>query len=264
MTHKFNGTAIVTGASSGIGAAYAGRLARRGHDLVLVARNAARLDVLADNIRAETGRTVETLPADLTDPAAVARVAARIEGDAAVTLLVNNAGAGLMQGLAAASDAEIAGLIALNVTAPTQLAAAAVRAFTARGRGTIVNLASVVALAPTQFEGLYSATKAHVLALSESLSAHLAGTGVQVQAVLPGLTRTEFLEGSALSFDQFPPEMVMEVGDLVDAALLGLERGEAVTIPPLHDISGWEALVAARAAMAPGLSSREPALRYRA
>jgi short-subunit dehydrogenase len=257
------GTALVTGASTGIGAIYADRLARRGHDLILVARDVSRLETLAERLRLETGVRADVLPADLADRAQLAMVEERIAADGALTLLVNNAGISLEGTLIDTPVATIEQLIAINVTAPTLLAAAAVRAFAGRGSGGIINLASVLALAPEMFDGTYSATKAFVLNLSQGLAKEVASKGVRVQAVLPGATRTEIWARSGKDVDAFPPEWVMEAGDLVDAALLGFDRGETVTIPPLADEGQWQALQEARLAMAPNLSRRDVAQRYR-
>jgi short-subunit dehydrogenase len=263
MTTSLSGTAFITGASTGIGAVYADRLAHRGHDLILVARDVARLTALAERLRAETGRTVEVLPADLTDPADLARVADRL-ADPAIGLLVNNAGMSLNGGLIDNDAAKIVQLIALNITAPTVLAGVAGKAFGARGAGAIVNIASVLALAPEMFDGVYSGSKAHLLNVSVSLAAQLKDKGVTVQAVLPGATRTEIWERSGKDVDALPEGWVMEVGDLVDAALVGLDRGETVTIPPLADEGQWTVYQEARLAMAPNLSRSEVAARYRA
>jgi short-subunit dehydrogenase len=264
MSDNAKGTALVTGASSGIGAVYADRLAHRGHDLILVARDAAKMAAIAERLRAETGRTVEVLPADLTVEAEVAKVADRLAGDAAITMLVNNAGMSLNGGLLDNEPAALARLIALNITAPTLLAAAAGKAFVERRAGTIVNIASVLALAPEQFDGVYSGSKAYVLNLTLSLAAKAKEAGVLVQAVLPGATRTEIWQRSGKDVDALLPGMVMDVDDLVDAALVGLDKGETVTIPPLADESQWTAFNEARLAMAPYLSRREVADRYRA
>lgn len=254
--------AVVTGASTGIGAVYADRLAHRGHDLVLVARDIGRLEALATRLRAETGRAVEVLGADLTRDGDVAAIEHRLAAPD-VGILVNNAGMSLNGGLLDNGPDALAQIIALNVTAPTRLAAAAGKAFAARGSGAIVNIASVLAFAPERFDGVYSGTKAYVLNLSLSLAGQVAERGVKVQAVLPGATRTEIWARSGKDVDAFPPEMVMEVGDLVDAALVGLDRGETVTIPPLADEDLYKTFEAARSAMGPHLSKREVAPRYR-
>ncbi len=263
MTITTKGTALITGASAGIGAEYAEQLARRGHDLILVARDAARLQANAQRLRAATGRSIEVLPADLTDRADLAHIVQRVEHDPSLTLLVNNAGIALAGTLLDADSASIERLIALNITAPTLLAAAAARAFKARGAGRIVNIGSVVALAPEIFESSYAGSKAYVLGLTQSLAAQLADSGVTVQAVLPGLTRTEILDRAGRSFDEFPAEHVMEVEDLVAAGLTGLDRGETITIPPLPDAADWDRFEAARQALAPNLSHRRPGVRYR-
>jgi len=263
MADELNGTALITGASTGIGAVYADRLAKRGHDLILVARDVARLEALADRLRAETGRTIEVLPADLTDRAALAKVEARLAGDPAIDILVNNAGMSMHGTIVDSEPAQIERLIALNITAPSLLAAAAAKAFVVRKRGAIVNIASVLALAPEMFDGLYSGSKAHLLNLSQSLAGQLGPQGVYVQAVLPGATRTEIWERSGKDIDAFPPEMVMGVDDLVDAALVGFDLRETVTIPPLADEGQWDAFTQARLAMGPGLSRRAVADRYR-
>ncbi|MDR6215423.1 SDR family oxidoreductase [Paracidovorax wautersii] len=258
------GTALVTGASSGIGATYADRLARRGYDLILVARDAERLAAVAGSLQRAYGVHAEVLQADLTDRAALARVEERLRTDTRIALLVNNAGMSVNGTLAEADIDAVERMIQLNVTAPTRLAAAAAKAFAARKAGTLINIASVLALAPELFSGSYSGTKAYVLNLSHSLAREMQPHGVRVQAVLPGATRTEIWERSGASADGLPPEMVMDVDPMVDAALAGLDLGEAVTIPPLEALDGFLALEQARQQLAPHLSRNRPATRYAA
>lgn len=261
MTSKL-GTALVTGASSGIGATYADRLAARGHDLVLVARDTARLAELADKLAGKYGVTATVLRADLSDRADVAAVEKRLQDDSAITLFVNNAGIGPAGPLLVGDLDYLDKMVDLNVVAANRLAIVAARAFVARGRGAIINTASVVALAPQIFNGTYSATKAFVLALTEALATELADTPVRIQAVLPGLTRTEIFDRVGRSFDNLDQDRVMAVGDMVDAALSGFDKGELITIPSLEDAGLYEAYLAARGALGPYLSLSKPASRY--
>jgi short-subunit dehydrogenase len=257
------GTALVTGASSGIGAIYAERLAARGFDLLLVARDQERLEAAASKLRAEHGVQVEVLKADLTQKNDVLKLEQRLRSDSSISLLLNNAGVAADGLLANADMDQLERLIQLNVTAVTRLASAAAASFAKAGRGTIINIGSVVALFPERFNATYSASKAYVLSLTQSLNAELDGTGVKVQAVLPGVTRTEIWERSGIDATQIPAEMVMEAGEMVDAALSGLDQGELVTIPSLPDAADWDAFVAARLVMAPNLSKSKAASRYK-
>lgn len=255
-------SALVTGASTGIGAVYADRLARRGYDLVLVARDEKRLADLAARLRAETGTAIDVLRADLTVAADLGAVEARLRDDPRISLLVNNAGAAVPGGFEAPDLDAFERLIRLNVTAVTRLVGAVVPRFIAAESGAIINVASVVALAPEFPLGIYGATKAYVLALSQSLQAEVGPKGIYVQAVLPGATRTEIWERAGRSVEDLAA--VMEVGDMVDAALVGFDRREAVTIPPLPDEGQWQAFNGARLAMLPNFAQSQPAARYRA
>ncbi|MCJ2094110.1 SDR family oxidoreductase [Methylobacterium sp. J-072] len=252
---------LVTGASSGIGAVYADRFARRGHDLVLVARNGTRLEALAERLRREAGVTVDILQADLTRPADLAAIETRLREDARIGVLVNNAGAALAGGFVGQGSDQIADLIALNVTALTRLAAAVAPRFVAAGSGTIVNIGSVVGFVPEFGMAVYGATKAFVQYLSQALHTELGPKGVYVQAVLPAATRTEIWQHAGIDVNALPA--VMETDALVDAALVGFDRRETVTIPPLPDASQWDAFDRARTAMIPNLGQAEPAERYR-
>lgn len=261
-TEQNKGIALVTGASGGIGAIYAERLARRGHDLILVARNAARLNEVAARITAATGRAVKTAPADLNDAADLRRIEALLREDAGISVLVNNAGFGAATPLLDSDVARMEEMIAINVTALTRLTYAAAPAFVARG-GTIINISSIVALAPEVLNGVYGASKAYVLALSQSLHHELGARGLRVQAVLPGATATEFWNIPGVGgHGNLPKEIVMSAEEMVDAALAGLDAGEVVTIPALEDGGEWLAYQAARRAMAPRLGGATPAPRY--
>ncbi|MBV8169192.1 MAG: SDR family oxidoreductase [Alphaproteobacteria bacterium] len=258
------GFALITGASTGIGAVYAERLARRGHDLILVARNQARLTDLARRLETQTGRTVETIAADLGDPAGLARVEAALRTDPRITMLVNNAGVAAITPLLGSDVEQMDAMIRLNVGALTRLTYAAAPGFVARGGGTFVNIASVVAVAPELLNGVYGATKAYVLAFTQSLQHELAAKGVRIQAVLPGATATEIWERAGKPVGELPAEIVMSADAMVDAALVGLDRGEVVTLPALPDAADWERFEAARHAMFGRLSNAEPAARYAA
>jgi hypothetical protein len=256
-------TAVVTGASTGLGAAYAQRLADRGYDLLLVARNKERLDALASDITARTGRKAEVLVADLTQDEQLATVEKRLRTDPAVGLLVNNAGGSLFTPLSAADTTSSDTLIKLNVGALTRLATAAVAGFTARGgHGAIVNISSALALNILPVSAVYSGTKSYVLTFTQALQQELAETGIRVQAVLPGAVRTEFWDGSGIELTAFPDQAIMTADDAVDAALAGFDAGEPVTIPSLPDIADWDALEQARQALIPNLSRATPAARY--
>nr|WP_145552822.1 SDR family oxidoreductase [Variovorax boronicumulans] len=262
MSHSTLGTALVTGASSGIGALYADRLARRGYNLILVARNRERLNAMARDISSRTGRAVEVLAADLGDAAALARIEETLQHDASITLLVNNAGIGTHTPLLDSGVEQMTRMVALNVTAPMRLTYAAIPGFVARGRGAIINISSIVSIAPEVLNGVYGGTKAFVTAFSQSLHHELADKGVQVQAVLPGATATDFWAAGGLPVENLDSAIVMRAEDLVDAALVGFDRHELITIPSLHDVALWNAFEAARTALAPHLSTNRPAERY--
>jgi short-subunit dehydrogenase len=257
------GTALITGASSGIGAIYADRLARRGHDLVLVARNQKRLEALSDRLASGTSRSMEIIVADLTRNADLERVEAKLRTDSRITMLVNNAGFGAATPLLASDVEKMDEMVAVNVRALTRLTYAAVPGLVSRGTGAIINNASIVAIAPELLNGVYGASKAYVLAFTQSLQHELASKGIRVQAVLPGATATDFWNVVGMPIENLPPHWVMSAEDLVDAALAGFDLGEVVTIPALPDSADWQAFETARAAMGPKLSNSKPAQRYR-
>ena len=205
-TSETTGTALVTGASSGIGAVYADRLARRSYDLVLVARNRERLRDLAKRLTEETGRTVKVVAADLCEKADLGRIETILRSDPNISLLVNNAGVGAVRPLLESNVDEMDDMIALNVRALTRLTYAAVPGFIARGGGTVINIASGCGIAPEILNGVYGGTKAFVLALSLSLHKELAAKKLRVQAVLPGATSTNFWATAGHAIEHAKPE----------------------------------------------------------
>ena len=252
---------LITGASSGIGAVYADRFARRGHNLVLVARDRARMEKLADRLRRETGVAVEVLQADLTDSDDLALLEARLRDDSRIGILVNNAGMSAAGGFLDQSANDVAKIVNLNAMAVLRLAHAAASRFAKEGAGAIINIGSVAAFMPEWGSTVYGATKAFVLFLSQGLQFELASKSVYVQAVLPAATRTEIWERAGKDVNKLPA--VMETEELVDAALAGFDRREPITIPSLPDLDQWTDLDNARKAMIPNLNQVHAAERYR-
>jgi short-subunit dehydrogenase len=262
MSTKNQNIALVTGASTGIGAVYADRLAKRGYDLILIARNEQRLASLARRLANDTGRAIETVTADLASAVGVRRVEDILRTNPRISILVNNAGVGSVTPLIESDVERMDEMIRLNVRALTRLTYAVAPGFVRRGGGTIINIASVVAIAPERLNGVYGATKAFVLALTQSLDHELRGKNIRVQAVLPGATATEFWDIAGKPVHQLPPEIVMSAEDMVDASLAGLDLGEVVTIPALADLADWDRYESARRAMSNRLSNAIPAPRY--
>ena len=258
------GTALITGASTGIGATYADRLARRGYDLILVSRKQAALEQLAARLTAETGVSARALAADLTVAADLRRVEAVLRDDPSITLLINNAGAATLGALAGADVERLDRDIQLNIVAPTRLSRAVLPGFIARNRGTLVNISSVMSQMVQPGNSVYGGTKAYLLHFSEVLAAELSASAIRVQVVLPGATATALWNGSGVELKDLPAEIVMNVDELVDAALSGLDQGEAITIPTLPDTGDWQRLVKARDDLRPNLLRRHPAQRYTA
>lgn len=252
---------LITGASSGIGATYAERFARRGHDLVLVARDNARLQTLAAHLRQEHGVAVDVVQADLTCTRDLEAVEARLREDATIGILINNAGVAQAGSFLEQTAQSLSDLITLNTTALTRLASAIAPRLVLAGEGAIVNIGSVVGLAPEFGMTVYGASKAFVLFLSQGLSLELSAKGVYVQAVLPAATRTEIWERAGIDINTLAE--VMDVDELVDAALIGFDRRELVTIPPLQDAARWDTLQATRQALLADIRQAHAAERYR-
>jgi short-subunit dehydrogenase len=262
IASKF-GTALITGASTGIGATYADRLAHRGYDLILVARNASKLEKLAESLAAETGVRIQALPADLTAEVDLTRVERALRDDTNINLLINNAGSATLGALASADVERLDRDIRLNIVAPTRLSRAVLPAFLARNRGAIINIASVMSQMVQPGNSVYGATKAYLLHFSEVLALEVAASAVRVQVVLPGATRTALWNGSGVELTDLPAEILMDVDEMVDAALAGFDLGERITIPSLPDTDDWQRLVKAREALQPNLSRNHSAARYK-
>lgn len=260
-------TAVVTGASSGIGAVYADRLAARGFDLILVARRADRLAALADKLAKQYGVNVQSLVADLEQSDGVAKVEAVLANDPTVTMLVNNAGLARLRTMADSTDDDSRSQIALNVVALTRLTETALPAFLARNEGTIVNVASVLAVQSWAMSSVYSGTKAYVLLFSRGIQNELANakSNVRLQVVLPASTATEiWTEGvSGIPLSALGLDTIMTAEDCVDAALAGLDHGEAVTMPSVESEALWSAYDSARMALFAATQTGTPASRYR-
>jgi uncharacterized protein len=256
------GLAVVTGASSGIGAVYAERLAARGHSLLLVARRSDRLarakDRLASNYRVE----VATLVADLERPSDMSDLEARIAADD-VTFVVNNAGAGGLARIADITADQLERVIQLNITALTRLSHAALTGFRKREAGVLVNIGSMMAHSASASAAAYSGSKAYVLNFTRSLQMEFAGSPIRIQLVMPGPIRTEFFSSQGLGESIFPQESYLTPEELVDAALAGLDAGESVTIPSMLDEQPWTALEAARTEFVKAVMSGKVAFRYR-
>lgn len=222
--------ALVTGASSGIGQAFARILAAAGTDLVAVARDEGRLRALAEEL--SPGVEVEVVVADLADRSQVARVADRLEaGEGPVDLLVNNAGFGHVGEFIDLDPLAEASVIDVNVAAMHRLAHAAGTAMSARGRGGILNVSSVAGFAPSPRAATYAATKAFVTSFSEALHVELGPYGVVVSCLCPGLTRTEFQQRAGRDVDGVPDALWQSAEDVAKAGLRGLAKGRAVVVP---------------------------------
>jgi len=219
------------------------------------------MEGIAEHLRRDTGVAIDIMPADLTSSDDVSAIEAKLRHDTSIGVLINNAGAALSGAFETQPTEAVAGLVALNTTSLARLTSAIAPRLVAAGEGAIVNIGSVVGLAPEFGMSVYGATKAFVLFLSQSLALELGPKGIYVQAVLPSATRTEIWSRSGMT--DVDLSGMMDVGEMVDAALLGFDRRETVSIPPLEDETLWSAFDLARLAMLPGFRQGQPASRYR-
>lgn len=255
-------TAVVTGASSGIGAIYADRLANRGYDVILVARRAGRLATLAERLTSSYGCKAEVFVADLEKDSDLVRVERRLSVSPHIQMLVNNAGLSRLAPFAKSPLEDSLSQIALNVVAPTRLTHAVLPGLVARDQGVIVNVASVLAIETLPISSVYSGTKGFIVNFSRGLQAELTGTGVKVQLVLPAATATEIWEKSGVPLEEIDKATVMTAENLVDSALAGLDAGEAVTLPSLADEKILNKFDEARAELFSASLTGKPAPRY--
>ncbi|MFI7646953.1 SDR family NAD(P)-dependent oxidoreductase [Micromonospora sp. NPDC049460] len=223
--------ALITGATAGIGAAFARRLASDGWHLVLVARDAARLADTAAELTARHGREVETIPADLSTDDGCAAVERRLAEGSPVELLVNNAGISLNTPFLRSSAEDEARLLRLNVHAVMRLTLAALRPMTERRHGAVINVSSVAGFGAVMPGSTYSASKAWVTNFSESVGQSARPFGVRVMALCPGYTRTEFHERAGINMSKTPEWMWLRADDVVDEALRDLRKGKLVSVP---------------------------------
>jgi short-subunit dehydrogenase len=224
--------AVVTGASAGIGKEFAERLAARGYDLLVVARDAARLEVLKRELESRHGVSVDVFPADLTLDDDVTRLVGLVAGSPSLRLLVNNAGFGTRGTIADASPARQEAMIRLHTVAPMRLTQAALTVLLRNGQGGIVNVSSVASFLYSAGNVNYCATKAYLTTFTEGLAAELRGTGVRVQALCPGFTRSEFHQRMDADVRNLPAWMWMSAGQVVESSLRALERGGPVVWVP--------------------------------
>ena len=263
-SHSKPGVAIVTGASSGIGKVYAERLAARGYDLILVARRQDRLEKIANELRARFLINAEAMVADLAAPEGLSKVKARLSTDASISLLVNNAGFSALKSLTQTPDETIVSMIALNITALTALSKAALIVFKRRDSGTIINVGSGAGFSPYPGIPVYGSTKAYVFLFTQSLQHEIAGTAVRVQLVLPGAVVSEGWDvAGGNELEPLPQTIVMTTEDCVDAALSGLDQGETITAPSLHDVSLQSNYLALSSTLLQSVFDATPAERYR-
>ncbi|MCB5185009.1 SDR family oxidoreductase [Methylobacillus gramineus] len=249
MSTSLRKIAVITGASSGIGAVYADRFAKRGYDLVLVARRAERLKALAETISKTHGVSVEPFVADLATDEGQASVAQVLATNPAVSVLVNNAGSARLAPIIGSPLEDSLSQIALNITALTRLTHAALPGMKARNEGLIINIASALSLHSLPISSVYSGTKAFVLNFSRGLQQEVADTSVKIQVVLPAATATELWDQSGVPLAALNPETVMATDAMVDAALIALDKGESITLPSVADAELIERFETARAAL---------------
>lgn len=262
-TPSSKGTALVTGASSGLGSVYADRLAGRGYDLTLVARREDRLAALAEKLTGKYGVAVKTVVADLGQAQGLQKVEQEILADERISMVINNAGTAALTSLAETTTADQDSMNNVNAIAVARLSLAALSVFRKKNAGTIVNIGSVLSFHTLQISGIYSATKGYVMNFTRGLQQEVQGTGIVVQLVLPATTATEIWEVGGIPLSALRQESIMSIENCVDAALAGLDSGESITLPSVEDAKLWAEYDAAREKLFAATQSGKPASRYK-
>jgi short-subunit dehydrogenase len=261
-TNNALGTAVVTGASSGLGKVFAEKLAARGYNLKLVARREEKLIALAEKLRAAYGVTVTNLVADLSAASDLEKVANDIQKDSNITLLINNAGTSTMAPIAKTSIEKQKEMVDVNITSLMVLTNAILPSFIERNEGTIINIGSVLGAFTLPISSVYSGTKGFVVQYTRGLQEEVKGTNIKVQLVNPSITATEIWEVGGVPLSALDQSAIMTTEDCVDAALAGLEAGELATFPSVHNQELIEAYEDARIKLFTGSQTGKPAERY--
>jgi short-subunit dehydrogenase len=259
---KEMGTAVVTGASSGLGEVFAERLAKRGYNLKLVARRKDRLDALADKLQSKYGIKVTNLVADLGSEKDLENVANDLRTDRSITLLINNAGTSTLSSITTTSVAKQKAMVDVNITALMLLSNAVLPQFIEKNEGILINIASVLGFYSLPISAVYSGTKGFVVQYTLGLQEELKGTNVQVQLVNPATTATEIWEVGGVPLSALDQSTIMTTEDCVNAILCGLDKGELTTHPSVNEQKLIDAYEDARIKLFKGSQSGQPAERY--
>lgn len=256
-------TALITGASAGLGAEFARQLAAEGTNLILTARRRDKLETLAAELSSRYGVAADVLTADLSRPEESQALARKLAAIGTVDLLVNNAGFGGRARFSEEEPARVEAMVQVHVVAPVLLARAALPAMTARGKGAIINVSSVAAF--SSFSGtMYSSTKAFLLMFSENLKNEQRGTGIKVQALCPGLTHTEFHDAAGLNVSSIPKAFWMDAADVVSYSLQALDGNKVMVIPGLKNRIFTAVMRCPLTSWLPAAAMRLPSVRKRA
>ena len=261
-TNNELGTAVVTGASSGLGKVFAQRLAERGYNLKLVARRGDKLIELAEELQKKYGVKVDNFVADLGAPADLERVATAIQNDSNITLLINNAGTSTLAPSTKTSVAKQKEMVDVNITALMLLSNAVLPGFIERNQGTLINIGSVLGAFTLPMSSIYSGTKGFVIQYTRGLQEEVKGTNIKVQLVNPSITATEIWEVGGVPLSALDQAAIMTTEDCVDAALAGLHSGELATFPSVHNQDLIDTYEDARVKLFTGSQTGKPAERY--